>query len=117
MQMYDLPDNSGHFGPYGGIFVAETLMQALEQLRLEQLHFGNPQHSQPPFAHAVGAVDDEHERMPLDHRRAEQRHLSRRAARPGRPVANHVGRENGFLSQPREYLGPLVRDPQARLGD
>jgi tryptophan synthase beta chain len=34
MQMYDLPDNSGHFGPYGGIFVAETLMQALEQLRV-----------------------------------------------------------------------------------
>ena len=34
MRMYDLPDQSGHFGPYGGIFVAETLMQALEQLRL-----------------------------------------------------------------------------------
>jgi len=32
MQMYDLPDRSGHFGRYGGIFVAETLIQALEQL-------------------------------------------------------------------------------------
>ncbi len=27
-----LPDSSGHFGPYGGIFVPETLMAALEEL-------------------------------------------------------------------------------------
>jgi len=33
MQMTDLPDERGHFGPYGGIFVAETLMHALEELR------------------------------------------------------------------------------------
>ena len=33
MQMYDLPDARGHFGPYGGIFVAETLSHALEELR------------------------------------------------------------------------------------
>ena len=33
MQMYDLPDARGHFGPYGGVFVAETLTQALEELR------------------------------------------------------------------------------------
>jgi len=32
MRMYDLPDSHGHFGPYGGIFVAETLTQALDQL-------------------------------------------------------------------------------------
>jgi tryptophan synthase beta chain len=32
MQMYDLPDARGHFGPYGGIFVAETLTAALEEL-------------------------------------------------------------------------------------
>jgi len=32
MQMYDLPDASGHFGSYGGVFVAETLSQALEEL-------------------------------------------------------------------------------------
>ena len=28
-----LPDEQGHFGPYGGMFVAETLMQPLEELR------------------------------------------------------------------------------------
>ena len=33
MQMYDLPDARGHFGPYGGIYVAETLMTALDELR------------------------------------------------------------------------------------
>ena len=35
MQMYDLPDARGHFGPYGGVFVAETLMSALDELRRE----------------------------------------------------------------------------------
>jgi tryptophan synthase beta chain len=34
MKPYDLPDAQGHFGPYGGTFVAETLMHALEELRL-----------------------------------------------------------------------------------
>ncbi len=33
MKPYDLPDARGHFGPYGGIFVAETLIHALEELR------------------------------------------------------------------------------------
>jgi tryptophan synthase beta chain len=32
MRMYDLPDARGHFGPYGGVFVAETLSQALDEL-------------------------------------------------------------------------------------
>jgi tryptophan synthase beta chain len=30
---YDLPDARGHFGPYGGVFVAETLIRALEELK------------------------------------------------------------------------------------
>jgi tryptophan synthase beta chain len=30
---YNLPDASGHFGPYGGTFVAETLQAALEELK------------------------------------------------------------------------------------
>src|SRR2546430_5454009 len=33
MQMYDLPDARGHFGPYGGTFVAETLIHALDELK------------------------------------------------------------------------------------
>ncbi|HMM47672.1 MAG TPA: tryptophan synthase subunit beta [Thiobacillaceae bacterium] len=35
MKLTDLPDSRGHFGPYGGIFVAETLIAALEELRVE----------------------------------------------------------------------------------
>ena len=41
MQMYDalkaynLPDQHGHFGPYGGVFVAETLVHALDDLRAQ----------------------------------------------------------------------------------
>src|SRR5256885_634723 len=30
---YSLPDERGHFGPYGGVFVAETLSHALDELR------------------------------------------------------------------------------------
>jgi tryptophan synthase beta chain len=33
MQMDELPDARGHFGPYGGVFVAETLIHALDELR------------------------------------------------------------------------------------
>ena len=35
LKAYDLPDARGHFGPYGGMFVAETLMHALDELRTE----------------------------------------------------------------------------------
>ena len=31
-EKYAFPDAKGHFGPYGGIFVAETLMPALQEL-------------------------------------------------------------------------------------
>ncbi len=31
---YDMPDARGHFGQFGGIFVAETLVEALEELRV-----------------------------------------------------------------------------------
>ena len=34
MKPYDFPDAKGHFGPFGGVFVAETLMQAIDELRL-----------------------------------------------------------------------------------
>jgi tryptophan synthase beta chain len=32
---YQLPDAEGHFGPFGGVFVPETLMPAIEQLERE----------------------------------------------------------------------------------
>jgi tryptophan synthase beta chain len=33
VRVYDLPDAAGHFGPYGGVFVAETLVHALDELK------------------------------------------------------------------------------------
>ena len=33
LKAYKLPDEQGHFGSYGGVFVAETLVYALEELR------------------------------------------------------------------------------------
>ncbi|PRG07273.1 tryptophan synthase subunit beta [Burkholderia ambifaria] len=39
--MYNLPDDHGHFGPYGGVFVAETLIHALDELRTAYEKFRN----------------------------------------------------------------------------
>ncbi|ABI88903.1 tryptophan synthase, beta subunit [Burkholderia ambifaria AMMD] len=39
--MYNLPDDHGHFGPYGGVFVAETLIHALDELRAAYEKFRN----------------------------------------------------------------------------
>jgi tryptophan synthase beta chain len=33
-RLTELPNAEGHFGPYGGIFVAETLMEPLDELRV-----------------------------------------------------------------------------------
>jgi tryptophan synthase beta chain len=43
--MYDLPDARGHFGPYGGVFVAETLVHALDELKAAYEHY----HKDPEF--------------------------------------------------------------------
>ena len=39
--MYDMPDKRGHFGPYGGVFVSETLIFALEHLKAEYARYQN----------------------------------------------------------------------------
>lgn len=38
---FNYPDSTGHFGPYGGIYVAETLMGALEELRSAYEKYSN----------------------------------------------------------------------------
>ena len=38
---YNLPDERGHFGPYGGVFVAETLIRALDELKAQYAHYQN----------------------------------------------------------------------------
>src|SRR5437667_4003254 len=53
MQMYDLPDNKGHFGPYGGVFVAETLIKALDELKAHYLKYRNDPEFKAEFAHEL----------------------------------------------------------------
>lgn len=38
---YRLPDEHGHFGPYGGIFVSETLIHALDELNQAYARYKN----------------------------------------------------------------------------
>ncbi|MEI7839104.1 MAG: tryptophan synthase subunit beta [Methylococcaceae bacterium] len=38
-EKYNMPDNRGHFGTYGGIFVAETLMPAIQELNAAYQHY------------------------------------------------------------------------------
>ena len=50
---YSYPDNSGHFGPYGGIYMAETLIPAVDELRREYEWFRNDPDFQAEFAHEL----------------------------------------------------------------
>lgn len=58
MLNYQQPDARGHFGPYGGTFVSETLIQALDQLKDAYEHYRNDPEFQAEFrrelAHFVG---------------------------------------------------------------
>ncbi|MEJ2685677.1 MAG: tryptophan synthase subunit beta [Gammaproteobacteria bacterium] len=84
-----LPDANGHFGPYGGRFVAETLMEPLEELRqaYEQLR------SDPAFqaeldadlAHYVGRPS------PLYHAERWSRKLGGAQVYLKREDLNHTG--------------------------
>ncbi|MDO8939271.1 MAG: tryptophan synthase subunit beta [Methylicorpusculum sp.] len=38
-EKYNMPDERGHFGPYGGMFVAETLMEPIQELNTAYQHF------------------------------------------------------------------------------
>ena len=49
---YSLPDERGHFGPYGGVFVAETLIHALDELKSQYARY----RTDPEF---VAELEDE----------------------------------------------------------
>jgi tryptophan synthase beta chain len=51
--MVDLPDARGHFGPYGGVFVAETLIHALDELRDEYARYRDDPEFVAEFAHEL----------------------------------------------------------------
>ena len=52
-RVYDLPDMHGHFGSYGGVFVAETLITALEELRTQYEHYRNDANFQAEYAYEL----------------------------------------------------------------
>ncbi len=87
--MYNYPDNTGHFGPYGGIYVAETLMGALEELRAAYEHYQNDPEFIAEFAyelkHFVGRPS------PIYHAKRWSEHLGGAQIYLKREDLNHTG--------------------------
>ena len=50
---YSYPDNSGHFGLYGGIYMAETLIPAVEELRQQYLRYRDDPEFKAEFAYEL----------------------------------------------------------------
>ncbi len=53
MLNYQQPDASGHFGPYGGSFVAETLVHALDELKAAYAHYRHEAEFLAEFRHEL----------------------------------------------------------------
>ena len=89
MSAYNLPDEKGHFGPYGGKFVAETLMTALEELRTQYLYYQADKAFQTEFAyelkHYVGRP------TPIYHAKRWSDHLGGAQILLKREDLNHTG--------------------------
>jgi tryptophan synthase beta chain len=50
---YSYPDSHGHFGQFGGIYMAETLIPAVEELREQYLRFRDDPEFKAEFAHEL----------------------------------------------------------------
>jgi tryptophan synthase beta chain len=87
--MYDFPDSRGHFGPYGGIFVGETLMAAIEELRSVYERYRNDPEFIAEFEHDlkhyVGRPS------PIYHARRWSEHLGGAQILLKREDLNHTG--------------------------
>ncbi|MFY7855551.1 MAG: tryptophan synthase subunit beta, partial [Rubrivivax sp.] len=53
MLNYQQPDARGHFGPYGGTFVAETLIHALRELEAAYEHYRHDPEFMAEFRHEL----------------------------------------------------------------
>jgi tryptophan synthase beta chain len=51
--MYNYPDSTGHFGQFGGIYMAETLIPAVEELRQQYLRFRDDAEFKAEFAYEL----------------------------------------------------------------
>ena len=50
---YQQPDARGHFGPYGGTFVAETLVHALDELKAAYAHYSQDEAFMAEYRHEL----------------------------------------------------------------
>jgi len=87
--VYDLPDAKGHFGPYGGVFVSETLISALEDLKAAYARFKDDPEFQAEYAyelkHYVGRPS------PVYHARRWSEHFGGAQVYLKREDLNHTG--------------------------
>ncbi len=51
--MYNYPDSTGHFGQFGGIYMAETLIPAVEELRMQYLRYRDDPEFKAEFAYEL----------------------------------------------------------------
>jgi tryptophan synthase beta chain len=110
MRMYELPDARGHFGPYGGVFVAETLIQALDELKEAYSRY----HHDPEFRaefeyelkHYVGRPS------PIYHARRWSQHFGGAQVYLKREDLNHTGAHkiNNVIGQ--ALLARRMRKPR-----
>jgi tryptophan synthase beta chain len=89
VKVYDLPDKQGHFGPYGGVFVAETLISALDDLRSQYERYQKDAEFQAELAyelnHYVGRPS------PIYHAKRWSAHLGGAQILLKREDLNHTG--------------------------
>jgi tryptophan synthase beta chain len=89
MPSYQQPDPSGHFGPYGGSFVSETLTHAIDQLREAYARWQNDPEFLAEFryelAHFVGRPS------PIYHAQRMSRELGGAQVYLKREDLNHTG--------------------------
>ena len=87
--MYNYPDNTGHFGQFGGTYMAETLIPAVEELAAQYLHFQNDAEFKAELAyelkHYVGRPS------PIYHAKRLSEHLGGAQIYLKREDLNHTG--------------------------
>src|SRR6516165_9880051 len=101
---YTLPDERGHFGPYGGVFVAETLMRALDELKAAYARYQNDPEFRAELARELGGAQIWLKREDLNHTGAHkinnvigQALLARRMGKP-RVIAETGAGQHGVAT-------------------
>jgi tryptophan synthase beta chain len=87
--MYNYPDSTGHFGQFGGTYMAETLIPAVEELAAQYLHYQNDADFKAELAyelkHYVGRPS------PVYHAKRLSEHLGGAQIYLKREDLNHTG--------------------------